>query len=567
MLTFSLQRAIVSLLILWLAFSPGSASADRTQTLSSMTAEDLNNTINALYAEQDFKELEEVRSEIWKNNLIFLTGRSKLPGVYGLALNYAATDGKGFDAQVEATIAMLQRWEKQFPLSSVPHVAQAKLYLTDAWRKRGANVASAIGNENKALFFERLTRAFASLKAAKALGNLDGEYYNTSIELLALMGAPPKVRAQLFDEATAAEPNYYLIYETQANFAQVKWGGRPAQVLEVAEIAARRSHDAFGDIFYVWLGAIYGGKGYDFDWNRMREGYKDFLRFLPESPRTVPLFLKLASRYQDKQFAAEMLLALGSRWDRYTKELLGSPEAVNQLRSWVDGAKIPEASPKESFIQAAAENDLEAVKRHVKAGDNRLFNAGEPTPLTVAVGNGYFKIVEYLLLNGMSADFGHGSGRPLTMAAKYGNLEILKLLIEHGANLNSPGPEGTALIVSVKFNAPKVTEYLLGLPEVRVNVGMPESALFFAIRDRQMETLDRLLARPDLDVNSPSMSEGYTPLLYTAIRGDKDIFDRLVRRGATAVFQMGAPLNVNLLQRVGDESLRNQLRQIMAGSK
>ena len=102
---------------------------------------------------------------------------------------------------------------------------------------------------------------------------------------------------------------------------------------------------------------------------------------------------------------------------------------------------------------------IEAVKRHLDAGEDVDEIDGGRTPLHVAcLSGGHKEIVELLIANGADVNTNDSGGTPLHHAA---TKEIAELLIAKGADVNAKDDKGTTpLDWTILFGQPE-TAYLL----------------------------------------------------------------------------------------------------------
>jgi ankyrin repeat protein len=168
----------------------------------------------------------------------------------------------------------------------------------------------------------------------------------------------------------------------------------------------------------------------------------------------------------------------------------------------------------DDIFQAAAEGDLETVKRLLKSNPKLAmqFNEINDSPIRVAILNGRTEVARLIISYMDDVDIKTiGANTPLIYAAHTGNSEITKLLIKKGADVNHRNSEG-------------------------------RSPLYYATRQGKNEVAE-LLIKNGADVNSKTKSGG-TPLRIAIEQSHKSVIDLLVSN------------NVNLEIRDKDDGIR-----------
>ena len=114
---------------------------------------------------------------------------------------------------------------------------------------------------------------------------------------------------------------------------------------------------------------------------------------------------------------------------------------------------------KGSLHGACFKGDIEAVKRHLDAGEDVDEIDGGRTPLHVAcLSGGHKEIVELLIANGADVNTNDSGGTPLHHAA---TKEIAELLIAKGADVNAEDEAGeTPLDATYVFNKTETADLL-----------------------------------------------------------------------------------------------------------
>ena len=146
------------------------------------------------------------------------------------------------------------------------------------------------------------------------------------------------------------------------------------------------------------------------------------------------------------------------------------------------------------------------------------------TPLYEAVAGGHIAMAEFLLAKGANPNAkGQLHGSPFDKAAENRDLDMLRLLLAHGADVQSE----SAFLYALQSGDRGVVELFL---KRGVNVMKPQYLIAAAARSKELTEL--LLdhgARPDAFPNN-----GPSPLMAAAARGDANTAALLMARGFSA---------------------------------
>jgi hypothetical protein len=220
-----------------------------------------------------------------------------------------------------------------------------------------------------------------------------------------------------------------------------------------------------------------------------------------------------------------------------------------------------------SIHDAAANNDVEDVKRHLARGVD--INARGATtrrdrkgakPLYSAAWHGHPEMVRFLLDHGADVEAGQSDGFNVLMAvtdpdpAEGQSLEdwlaVAKLLLDHGADPNVTNQlVGTPLhrLAAVADDSDDEIEYYLGLAEMLIDAGADVNAPFPA---------------PAEGIRKASLG-GRTPLHFAVLDRDMRMVEVLLKHGADANAQDGGgvtPMDCALLRSSG---ARDPLAQML----
>ncbi len=180
------------------------------------------------------------------------------------------------------------------------------------------------------------------------------------------------------------------------------------------------------------------------------------------------------------------------------------------------------------------------------------------------------KVIYFVVLYGVSAAYA-GSYDDFFMALKTDDAGTVQQLLARGFDANTLDSKGQhALILAIREPSPKVANILINAPKINVNAlnAVGESSLMLAALKGQLDMVDKLVKK-GADVNKTS----WTPLHYAASNGHTDVIRLLLENhayidaespnGSTPLMmasQYGNPQSVKLLLDEGaDPLLKNQM--------
>ena len=176
-----------------------------------------------------------------------------------------------------------------------------------------------------------------------------------------------------------------------------------------------------------------------------------------------------------------------------------------------------------SFHQASINGDEDTIKKHLEDGVNER---DKNIALILASVNGHVQVADLIIKYGGDINTQDEDGEtPLHFAAIANRLQITKLLIDSKANINLRDKEDhTPLDVAV--NLYETTE----IADLLRENGGKHGTIHGAARGGDIEAVKEFLAA-GADVNAKTESE-WTPLLYAAFKGHKEIAELLIAEGA-----------------------------------
>ena len=148
---------------------------------------------------------------------------------------------------------------------------------------------------------------------------------------------------------------------------------------------------------------------------------------------------------------------------KYKYEILN-----NEIRAFYDIfhpiSNFPMYFEKDIF-KACSQNKLTIIRYLIEKAEISVGIKGDngQTLLHVAADNGYFAIVQYLILNHANIEERDSFGRtPLHYASMNGHFEIVKYLISHGADIEKQDNDGRASLLYASMNVHyEIVDYLI----------------------------------------------------------------------------------------------------------
>ncbi len=183
-------------------------------------------------------------------------------------------------------------------------------------------------------------------------------------------------------------------------------------------------------------------------------------------------------------------------------------------------------------------NDVDSADLLLRAGaDPNLANDFKMTPLSQACLNASTEFVRALLKSGANANAPIATGEtPLMTCAKTGAVEAVRLLVEFGAQVNATEPtqNQTAIMWAAAERHPEVVSALIAAhADLKAASKQGFTPIHFAARIGDVESLKRLLATGvDINLQTPTGTAGYTPLLIATLRAQVETALYLLDHGA-----------------------------------
>jgi hypothetical protein len=213
--------------------------------------------IHQLLMARQFAKIDNIAREVRTTKKRFPNGRWAIRALYVPLMEIFSEkpDQAETDSSWKNRIAVLQSWEKQFPISATAKIALAKAWTSYGWFARGDGYINTVSEENLRLLEERLYLAEKELLEARDLDEKCPEWYSEKLFLAMATGVPTAEFNALFDEAISFEPNYVPFYAIKSDNLTPRWGGRPGEWQEfidsIPETVEKLGSDEGNIIYFI----------------------------------------------------------------------------------------------------------------------------------------------------------------------------------------------------------------------------------------------------------------------------------------------------------------------------
>lgn len=281
--------------------------------------------IERLMLEQQRDELEAIVQRLRRERPVFLSGRPHLLEFYE-ALSEAPREADGRKSPRLATerVAHLRAWHLAKPTATT-HIALANALLESAWAYRGGGFADTITPGARKEMSVSLEEAQSLLAdAEKELAGApekDPYLYQVSMSVGILQSYPLARMRKLLDDSLKADPQYFSTLDVFCLYLLPQWYGQKGDLRRIAAEIADQTHGETGDAAYaiVAMSAFHFGEAEKFSddgfaWPRVRQGLRDWLKPVPDSPFRLSMLARYAHLAGDREAAAEAIGHLNGRW-------------------------------------------------------------------------------------------------------------------------------------------------------------------------------------------------------------------------------------------------------------
>jgi tetratricopeptide (TPR) repeat protein len=272
--------------------------------------------ISDLLVHEDFTQLEKIGRENRTEKGRLVGGIWKTYAFYS-GLGKASAPGQESAAFYDQQIARAKKWIAAYPDSATARLALAELYLDYGSFARGTGTADTVSESQWNQLNTRSAQGKAVLLEASSLKEKDPAWYY-DMQVIALDEGWDKEKArELFDQATAFEPDYYHFYRQYANYLLPRWYGEPGDITALAEEVGKRIPEPQGSMQYFYIvGGVACYCRQDMEelshvtYARVKQGYDSISRLYGTSNLNANRFAFIAVTFKDQASAREAFEAI-----------------------------------------------------------------------------------------------------------------------------------------------------------------------------------------------------------------------------------------------------------------
>jgi hypothetical protein len=214
-------------------------------------------------------------------------------------------------------IASLKKWVATYPESATARISLANCYIARAWVARGHDFADKVDESSWNAFALYNNLAMSTLLEAAPLKDKDPNWF-AEMQQLALAEGWTKAQARdLFEHATAFDPDYYHYYRNYTVYLLPRWHGEEGDMEAFAEEMPKRLKEPIASIMYFYIVSTYAcgcvedePTLYGASWPRLKEGYSNVARLYAPSSLMINRYAYLAYLAKDKSAAHEIFSQL-----------------------------------------------------------------------------------------------------------------------------------------------------------------------------------------------------------------------------------------------------------------
>ncbi|MGD0572364.1 MAG: right-handed parallel beta-helix repeat-containing protein [Sedimentisphaerales bacterium] len=306
--------------------------------------------VDGLLVRNKFPELESLASRLRTEKSRFHNGNWQLSYFYE-----ALVSGWANPHNFPKFKDKIDKWITGEPNSITPRVALAKTYRELAWEARGSGYANEVSEKGWEGFKENLINAEKVLTEAEDLNASDPVLYSIWLTVGMGLGKTDDDMNALFEKGIAIEKYYWPLYINRAYAITPRWGGKPGQLEAFARHAVELTKEKEGQILYLIIAGVTVGmnnsepqdfKQLGFSYKTLQQAQGDLIKHYPDANNNYLLNFScfLACAYDDKEEAKNLLVQIGSNWD---KSVWVSEDIFNKYKNWVLTKTDKPAEPNE----------------------------------------------------------------------------------------------------------------------------------------------------------------------------------------------------------------------------
>lgn len=274
-----------------------------------------------------YRKGERTPSGIWKLDLFY----------FGLIPEKGQRDERYW----EMCLDRFREWIEQRPDSITAPICLANVWTSYAWDARGSGWARDVTETGWKLFRQRLEKANQIL-VKNSQEYAACPYWHSMMIRMVRERSWPRVAAWEFLKASAAAfPDYFGSYMQMMANLQPRWGGRPGEMVEMADWAAKNAGGDLGKEIYaricwtIWeweKAETFLSPATGVDWEKMKAGLEVMMEKYPDSKYNRAAFCHFAWLFQDRPVVRELLPELDRR---LLMQFWPDWKSMNEARAWI----------------------------------------------------------------------------------------------------------------------------------------------------------------------------------------------------------------------------------------
>jgi hypothetical protein len=266
-----------------------------------------SDSFQKLLTKEKFAEIEKLLADLRAQKTRASDGLWALSGIY----NDAHIAGKDVvDADFEAELALMRKWQAAIPDSITRPVVEAEILTKYAWKARGGGYAPTVTDNGWKLFNERIASARQILDEATSLPARCPHWYAVMQTIATAQGWPRSDYDRLFAEAIQREPSYETYYFKKAHYLLTRWHGRPGEAVAFLD-ESLSLHPAGAEIYarIAWSQIhLFGGdffKESGYSWEKTQAGFEALISRHPAG-KNIQAYAFFACRMKDRELAKKL---------------------------------------------------------------------------------------------------------------------------------------------------------------------------------------------------------------------------------------------------------------------
>ncbi len=211
-------------------------------------------------------------------------------------------------------------WKTEFPKSVTAQIAHADFLASWAWQARGADVAAKVTEEGWRLFRERLAEGRKILEGCESSAAAYPRWASVRMRIGLGQEMPRADYKALYDQAVAANPDYFPYDIQLAKYLLPRWYGQPGEWEKAAEDAIARPGGLGHEIYARVVQArtlSYNNIFQDSaaSWRKTRRGFEEMQTRYPGSTTNLNKFCRMACVAGDSKLANQLFAKIGGDYE------------------------------------------------------------------------------------------------------------------------------------------------------------------------------------------------------------------------------------------------------------